>query len=156
MSTKTEIVVCRASYRKVFSAIFRRVSFSTATGHSAQNPSMSVIAMLRQQSARSTNPGWNETGVFVVSIEDSHENSEGFFDRFFDWDCGWVGVMDVRHRANHLARSSSICLLSADPRCDHRDSDYLASLDRIEFTVITVRVDLRSEPVNSKPPHGGQ
>ena len=33
MSTKMEIVVCRASYRKVFSAIFRRVSFSTATGH---------------------------------------------------------------------------------------------------------------------------
>ena len=31
MSTKTEIVVCRASNRKVFSAIFRRVSFSTAT-----------------------------------------------------------------------------------------------------------------------------
>ena len=31
MSTKTEIVVCRASYREVFSAIFRPVSFSTAT-----------------------------------------------------------------------------------------------------------------------------
>jgi hypothetical protein len=31
MSTKTEIVVCRASYCKVFSTIFRRVSFSTAT-----------------------------------------------------------------------------------------------------------------------------
>ena len=33
MSTKTEIVVCRASYCKVFLAIFRRVSFSTATSH---------------------------------------------------------------------------------------------------------------------------
>jgi hypothetical protein len=32
MSTKLEIVVCRASYRKVFSASFRRMSFSTATG----------------------------------------------------------------------------------------------------------------------------
>jgi hypothetical protein len=31
MSTKTKIVVRRASYCKVFSAIFRRVSFSTAT-----------------------------------------------------------------------------------------------------------------------------
>jgi hypothetical protein len=31
MSTKTEIVVCRASYRKVFPAISRRVSFSTDT-----------------------------------------------------------------------------------------------------------------------------
>jgi hypothetical protein len=31
MSNKTEIVVLKASYRKVFSAIFRRVSFSTAT-----------------------------------------------------------------------------------------------------------------------------
>jgi hypothetical protein len=31
MSTKTEIVVCRAFYHKVFSAIFRQVSFSTAT-----------------------------------------------------------------------------------------------------------------------------
>jgi len=94
--------------------------------------------MLRQQLARSTNPGWNETGVFVVStIEDSHENSEGFFDRFFDWDCGWVGVMDVRHRPNHLARSSSICLLSADPAYDLRDSDYLASADSNEFTVIS-------------------
>ena len=31
MSTKTEIVVYRASYRKVFSASFRRMSFSTAT-----------------------------------------------------------------------------------------------------------------------------
>jgi hypothetical protein len=29
MSTKTEIVVCRASYREVVSAIFRPVSFST-------------------------------------------------------------------------------------------------------------------------------
>jgi len=32
MSTKTEIVVRRASYREVFSAIFQRVSFSTARG----------------------------------------------------------------------------------------------------------------------------
>ena len=31
MSTKTEIVVRRASYREVCSAIFQRVSFSTAT-----------------------------------------------------------------------------------------------------------------------------
>ena len=31
MSTKTEIVVCRASYGKVFPTIFRCVSFSTAT-----------------------------------------------------------------------------------------------------------------------------
>jgi len=31
MSTKTEIVVCRGSYRKGFSAIFRQGSFSTAT-----------------------------------------------------------------------------------------------------------------------------
>src|SRR5579871_2117767 len=31
MSTKSGIVVCRASYRKVFSASFRRMSFSTAT-----------------------------------------------------------------------------------------------------------------------------
>ena len=31
MFTKTEIVVCWASYRKVFPQIFRRVSFSTAT-----------------------------------------------------------------------------------------------------------------------------
>jgi len=31
MSIKSEIVVCRASYRKVFSASFRRRSFSTAT-----------------------------------------------------------------------------------------------------------------------------
>ena len=31
MSTKTEIVVCRASYRKVFSTTFQWVSFSTAT-----------------------------------------------------------------------------------------------------------------------------
>ena len=31
MSTKSKIVVCRASYCKVFSTIFRRVSFSTAT-----------------------------------------------------------------------------------------------------------------------------
>ena len=30
MSTKTEIVVYGASYRKVFSASFRRMSFSTA------------------------------------------------------------------------------------------------------------------------------
>jgi hypothetical protein len=73
------------------------------------------------------------------TIEDGHENSEGFFDRFSDWDCGWVGVMGVRHRTNHLARSSSICLLSADPRCDHRDADYVASADRNEFTVIAVK-----------------
>ena len=73
------------------------------------------------------------------TIEDGHENSEGFFDRFSDWDCGWVGVMGVRHRANHLARSSSICLLSADPCCDHRDSDYLASANRNEFTAIAVK-----------------
>src|SRR5215471_8992399 len=33
MSTKSEIVVCRASYRKVFSGSFRRRSFSTATPH---------------------------------------------------------------------------------------------------------------------------
>jgi len=33
MSTKSGIVVCRASYRKVFSASFRRMSFSTATLH---------------------------------------------------------------------------------------------------------------------------
>jgi hypothetical protein len=66
-----------------------------------------------------------------------HENSESLFDRFFDWDCGWVGVMVVRHRANHLARSSSICLLSADPRYDHRDSDYLASADSNECTAIS-------------------
>jgi len=32
MSTEAEIVVCRASYRKAFSAIYRRVSFSKATG----------------------------------------------------------------------------------------------------------------------------
>jgi len=31
MSTKKENVVCRASYCKVFSGIFWRVSFSTAT-----------------------------------------------------------------------------------------------------------------------------
>jgi len=31
MSTKTKIVVCRTSYCKVFSTIFRRVSFSKAT-----------------------------------------------------------------------------------------------------------------------------
>ena len=37
MSTKMEIVVCRASYRKVFSAIFRRVSSSTATPHNTQD-----------------------------------------------------------------------------------------------------------------------
>jgi hypothetical protein len=72
------------------------------------------------------------------TIEDGHESSEGFIDRFSDWDCGWVRVMDVRNRTNHLARSSSICLLSADPRCDHRDSDCLAPADRNEFTVIAV------------------
>jgi hypothetical protein len=38
MSNKTEIVVLKASYRKVFSAIFRRVSFSTATGDYTQQP----------------------------------------------------------------------------------------------------------------------
>jgi hypothetical protein len=65
-----------------------------------------------------------------------HEYSESLFDRFLDWDCGWVGVMVVRHRANHLARSSPICLLSADPPYDHRDSDYLASADSNEFTII--------------------
>jgi hypothetical protein len=32
MSTKTEIVDSRASYCKVLSTIFQRVSFSTATG----------------------------------------------------------------------------------------------------------------------------
>jgi len=31
MPNKSEIVVCRASYRKVFSASFRRKSFSTGT-----------------------------------------------------------------------------------------------------------------------------
>src|SRR5215469_11061956 len=36
MSTKTEIVVYRASYRQVFSGSFRRKSFSTATGVSTQ------------------------------------------------------------------------------------------------------------------------
>ena len=33
MSVKMEIVACRASYRKVFSVVFRSVSFSTATNH---------------------------------------------------------------------------------------------------------------------------
>jgi hypothetical protein len=57
------------------------------------------------------------------SIEDGNENSEGFFDRFFDWECGWVGVVGVWHRANRLARSSSVCMLSADAGCDYRHSD---------------------------------
>src|SRR5579863_8775808 len=65
-----------------------------------------------------------------------HEYSESLFDRFFDWECRWIGVMGVRHRANHLARSSSICLLSADPRYNLRDSDYLALANSNEFTVI--------------------
>jgi hypothetical protein len=96
-------------------------------------------------------PNGTKLGFLSYStIEDGHENSEGFFDRFSDWDCGWVGIMGVRHRTNHLARSSSICLLSADPGCDHRDSDYLASVDRNEFTVIAVKGHLRSEPVNER------
>ena len=37
-----------------------------------------------------------------------HENSESLFDRLFDWNCCWVGAMDVRPRANHLARSSQM------------------------------------------------
>jgi hypothetical protein len=45
MSNKTEIVVLKASYRKVFSAIFRRVSFSTATGGYAQNPFGGVMSV---------------------------------------------------------------------------------------------------------------
>jgi hypothetical protein len=51
MSTKTEIVVYRAFYCKVFLAIFRRMSFSTATGDFTQNPCgsmMSVIEIFRQ------------------------------------------------------------------------------------------------------------
>ena len=42
MSTKTEIVVYRASYRKVFSASFRRMSFSTATRFCVNQPSSKV------------------------------------------------------------------------------------------------------------------
>ena len=57
-----------------------------------------------------------------------HENSESLFDRFFDWNCGWVGVMGVRPRANHLARSSSNGQLSADPCYDHRGSNYVPRL----------------------------
>jgi hypothetical protein len=83
---------------------------------------MSDIAILQQLRVKATGPckigepGWNETG---------HEN----FDRFFDWNGGWAGVMGVRPRANHLARSSSNGKFSPDPRYDHRDSDYLASAD---------------------------
>jgi hypothetical protein len=29
-------------------------------------------------------------------LRTGHENSESLFDRFFDWNCGWVGVMGVR------------------------------------------------------------
>ena len=42
MSTKSEIVVCRASYCKVFSASFLRRSFSTATPDYNNNPKMLV------------------------------------------------------------------------------------------------------------------
>jgi len=64
-----------------------------------------------------------------------HENPESLFDRFFDWNCCWAGVVVVRPRANHLARSSSNGLLSGNPRYHHRDSGYLAAADRNEFPV---------------------
>ncbi len=67
-----------------------------------------------------------------------HENSEGLFDRFFDRNCGWVGGVDVWSRANHMARSSSNGQFSADPSYDYRDSGYVASADRNEFTVIGI------------------
>jgi hypothetical protein len=43
MFTKTEIVVCTASYRKVFSASFRRKSFSTATGFIANHMQVTIL-----------------------------------------------------------------------------------------------------------------
>ncbi len=46
MSTKSGIVVCRASYRKVFSASFRRMSFSTATGCYVNDPSVQPTSRL--------------------------------------------------------------------------------------------------------------
>jgi|HubBroStandDraft_3_1064219.scaffolds.fasta_scaffold196213_2 hypothetical protein len=79
-----------------------------------------------------------------------HENSKSLFDRFLDWNCGWVGVMGVRHRANHLARSPSNGQLSADPGYDHRDSDYLASADPNEFTIIVVTKAIALTPSMSE------
>jgi hypothetical protein len=53
MSTKTEIVVCGASYRKVFWTIFRRVSFSTATSqyHSLAEEA-AMFRVVKRQSAQ--------------------------------------------------------------------------------------------------------
>jgi hypothetical protein len=63
----------------------------------------------------------------IQQLRTANENSESVFDRFVDWNCRWAGVMDVRPRANHLARSSSNGQLSADPRYDDRDPEFLAS-----------------------------
>src|SRR5208283_3867441 len=53
-------------------------------------------------------PGWNETAFLSYKqLRTGHEDSESLFDRFFDWNCGWVGGMGVRPRANHMARPPS-------------------------------------------------
>jgi len=54
MSTKTEIVVRRASYREVFSAIFQRVSFSTATGDYIHNASRLQMPSRSEASGRAS------------------------------------------------------------------------------------------------------
>jgi len=67
-----------------------------------------------------------------------YENSESLFDRFFDRNCDRVRGMGVRPRANDVARPSSNGELSADSRCNHRDSDCLASANSNEFAEIVV------------------
>jgi len=56
-----------------------------------------------------------------------HENSESIF----NWNGGWDGGMDVRHRAHPMARASSVRRVSADPGDDHRRSDLLAMVESL-------------------------
>ena len=59
MSTKTEIVDCRASYCEVFSTSSRSGSFSTATADYAQNPRLKSEIGLTLQSSPANAPIWN-------------------------------------------------------------------------------------------------
>jgi hypothetical protein len=75
-------------------------------------------------------------GSYRMYNRELHENAESLFDRLGYWNCGWLGVVDIRCRGSDVAGSPALGELFADAGYDHCHSDCMASFDYNEFTII--------------------
>jgi hypothetical protein len=145
MTIKTEIVVCRASYRKVFSAIFRRGTFSTPTPDF--NNQLRCILSLRCYSA-GMNPHESAFAESFISkarreraleLLASSKNRQKFTSKF-----------------DHHGRDYFIpeCIRSIEPRHQHPPNDYRGKRPAFNLSDANLRAAIGREQAQAT--HGKQ